>query len=185
MSRSYRTLGQYGLLPDIPLVPLIPTKGAVGWGKHCHLFSYKAVKERLMGKKHLCAHALFLGDKHHGKALGWSWELKRKVFCHHHRSPACHPASPRWQAGALCHMPLTWQTPHAEALLPVGGASLTRHMPSPSAMPCTCFTGQSWGPRASLRPIQPKSSSLAATALTTLEGPRARPQRKSRMCTIG
>lgn len=57
-----RTLGQsqdHGLSSDIPSVPVIPTKGAVEWGKHCHFFSYKAIGERLTGKRCLCTHALF------------------------------------------------------------------------------------------------------------------------------
>lgn len=36
-----------------------------------------------------------MGEEHHGKAVGWSWGLKIKVFCHHHRSPCMPPSKPK------------------------------------------------------------------------------------------
>ena len=73
---------------------LTPTSRTVGWEKHCHLFSYKAVKKVLTGKKCLCMHAL-LSRLIYGRKTSWEsiWlELrikKKSAFCHF-RYAACH-----------------------------------------------------------------------------------------------
>lgn len=148
----------------------------MGWGKHCHLFSYKAVKERLPGKNCLCTH--FILGVIYGRETSWqsSWlelGIKKKGFLSSSQVPCMPPSKPK--VAGRCSPPHALDVANTSHRGSVPhGRGLADVAPVFSKCYAVCMLSRTkLGPCTSLGPIRPKSNSLAATALITREGPWA------------